>query len=78
MPRLSKIDSVYSHQPEVEASVRDTLGQFYMELGLHGAAEQHLRRALGIRQKILGEEAPETLESMRNAGVAAQGSRQAR
>jgi serine/threonine protein kinase/tetratricopeptide (TPR) repeat protein len=62
-----KIDSVYSHQPEVEASVRDMLGQFYMELGLHGAAEQHLRRALGIRQKVLGEEAPETLESMRNA-----------
>jgi serine/threonine protein kinase len=62
----AKIDSVYSHQPEVEATVRDTLGQFYMELGLHGPAEQHLRRALGIRQKVLGEEVPDTLESMRN------------
>lgn len=62
----AKIDAVYSHQPEVEASVRDTLGQFYMELGLHGPAEQHLRRALGIRQKVLGEEAPDSLESMRN------------
>jgi hypothetical protein len=62
----AKIDGVYSHQPEVEASVRDTLGQFYMELGLHGPAEQHLRRALGIRQKVLGEEAPDSLGSMRN------------
>lgn len=62
----AKIDGVYSHQPQVEASVRDTLGQFYMELGLHGPAEEHLRRALGIRQKVLGEEAPESLESMRN------------
>lgn len=61
----SKIDSVYSHQPEVEAAVRATVGQFYMELGLHGPAEQHLRRALGIRQKVLGDEAPESLESMR-------------
>jgi tetratricopeptide (TPR) repeat protein len=61
----AKIDSVYSHQPEVEAAVRDTVGQFYMELGLHGPAEQHLRRALGIRQKVLGDEAPNSLESMR-------------
>jgi eukaryotic-like serine/threonine-protein kinase len=61
----AKIDSVYSHQPEVEAAVRSTIGQFYMELGLHGPAEQHLRRALGIRQKVLGDEAPESLESMR-------------
>jgi tetratricopeptide (TPR) repeat protein len=61
----SKIDSVYSHQPEVEAAVRATVGQFYMELGLHGPAEQHLRRALGIRQKVLGDEAPDSLESMR-------------
>jgi serine/threonine protein kinase/tetratricopeptide (TPR) repeat protein len=61
----ARIDSVYSHQPEVEAAVRSTVGQFYMELGLHGPAEQHLRRALGIRQKVLGDEAPDSLESMR-------------
>jgi tetratricopeptide (TPR) repeat protein len=61
----ARIDSVYSHQPEVEAAVRSTVGQFYMELRLHGPAEQHLRRALGIRQKVLGDEALESLESMR-------------
>lgn len=61
----AKIDSVYSHQPEVEAAVRSTIGQFYMELGLHGPAEKHLRQALGIRQKVLGDEAPDSLESMR-------------
>jgi hypothetical protein len=61
----SKIDSVYSHQPEVEAGVRSTIGEFYMELGLHGPAEQHLRRALGIRKKILGDEAPDSLYSKR-------------
>jgi eukaryotic-like serine/threonine-protein kinase len=61
----AKIDSVYSHQPEVEAAVRSTVGQFYMELGLHGPAEQHLRQALGIRQKVLGDEAPDSFESMR-------------
>jgi serine/threonine protein kinase/tetratricopeptide (TPR) repeat protein len=61
----ARIDSVYSHQPEVEAAVRSTVGQFYMELGVHSPAEQHLRRALGIRQKVLGDEAPDSLESMR-------------
>ena len=61
----SKIDSVYSHQPEVEAGVRSTIGEFYMGLGLHGPAEQHLRRALDIRKKILGDEAPDSLYSMR-------------
>ena len=35
----ANVGRVYSHQPEVEASVRDTLGQFYMELGFHRAAE---------------------------------------
>jgi serine/threonine protein kinase len=64
----ANISRVYSHQPEVEASVRDTLGQFYMELGFDRAAEEHLRRALGIRQKILGEEAPDSIESMRRLG----------
>jgi serine/threonine protein kinase/tetratricopeptide (TPR) repeat protein len=61
----ARIDSVYSHQPEVEAAVRSTVGQFYMELGLYGPAEQHLRRALGIRQKVLGDQALDSLESMR-------------
>jgi serine/threonine protein kinase len=64
----ANIGRVYSHQPEVEAAVRDTLGQFYMELDLNRSAEQELRRALGIRQKILGEEAPDLLESMRRLG----------
>jgi serine/threonine protein kinase len=62
----AEIDGVYSHQPDVEAAVRATLGQFYLELGLHGPAEQHLRRALGIRQKVSGDEAPDSLESMRS------------
>lgn len=61
----ARIDSVYSDQPEAEASVRDTLGRFYMALGLYGPAEQHLRRALGIRQKVFGVEALDSLESMR-------------
>jgi tetratricopeptide (TPR) repeat protein len=61
----AKVDSVYSSQPDVEAAVRDTLGQFYMELGLHGPAEEHLRRALGIRQKLFGEETVVSLDSMR-------------
>ncbi len=36
-------------QPEVEARVRHTLGQLYMNLGLYAAAEPHLRRAAELR-----------------------------
>jgi eukaryotic-like serine/threonine-protein kinase len=61
----ARIDSVYSHQPEVEAAVRDKLGQFYLGLGLLGPAELNLRRALDIRQNLLGDEAPDSLESAR-------------
>jgi len=63
-----KLDGKFESQPLVEASIRDTLGGTYRNLGEHEAAEPHLERAVKIRQKYLGPEHPETLNSMDRLG----------
>jgi serine/threonine protein kinase/tetratricopeptide (TPR) repeat protein len=50
-------------RPEVEATVRMTLGTTYQALGLYAAAENHLRAAEAIRTSELGDEHPDTLRS---------------
>lgn len=42
-------------QPEVEAELRTTLGEVYLELGQYHDAELMLRRALDLRKGLLGE-----------------------
>jgi tetratricopeptide (TPR) repeat protein len=50
-------------QPEVEAAVRSTLGYTYEAQGLFRIAEEQFRQAHEIQRRLLGEEAPETLQS---------------
>lgn len=50
-----------SHEPLVEAGVRETLGKTYLALGQFPKAREHLERALALRSEGLGEQAPETL-----------------
>jgi len=59
-----KIDEgALARQPEVEVTVRMTLGRTYQALGLYAAAEIHLRAAEAIRTSGLGAEHPDTLRS---------------
>ena len=58
------IDTAFPDQPGIEAAVRHTIGNTYRSLGLYAAGEEHLGRALEIRRRLLGEEHPDTLESM--------------
>jgi len=61
-----KIDEgALAEQPEAEADVRMTLGKTYEALGLYAAAEVHLRAAVAIRTRVLGNEHPHTLRSNR-------------
>jgi eukaryotic-like serine/threonine-protein kinase len=48
---------------EVEATVRWTIGGTYMFAGLYDQADEHLARALELRERILGELHPTTLEA---------------
>jgi serine/threonine protein kinase len=55
------LDGKFDDKPLVEASIRLTLGETYLGLGLFDKAELHLRRAWRLRTGKLGEEHPETI-----------------
>jgi non-specific serine/threonine protein kinase/serine/threonine-protein kinase len=53
----------YRDQPDVEAAVRMTMGRVYWTLGLYDSTEEHVGRALEIRQDMLGENDLDTAAS---------------
>ena len=59
-----KIGTAFGQQPEVEAAIRETIGDTYRSLGEYTKAELQLRRALEIHSEVLGPEHPDTLASM--------------
>jgi eukaryotic-like serine/threonine-protein kinase len=61
-----RIQGKFAQQPEVEAAIRDTIGQTYTDLGLHPEAEKQLERALDLRRRVLGPENADTLTTMNN------------
>jgi len=67
--KASKSGGRFADEPLVEASIRNTLGYTYRELGEYASAEPHLQRALELRKKALGEAHPETLRLMNQLAV---------
>ncbi len=65
----ARIPGKFQKQPLVEASIRQTIGETYADLGLFSQAQQQEERALAIRRPILGEANPGTLESMDRLAV---------
>jgi len=57
-----------SYDPEVEASVRNTIGKTYDALGLAAMAEPHHLRALELLKSVHGETDLHVAESMHNLG----------
>ena len=60
----ARITGKFDRQPEVEASIRDTIGTTYDDLGLYPEAAKQLDAALDLRRRVLGREHPDTLRSM--------------
>jgi tetratricopeptide (TPR) repeat protein len=60
-----RIQGKFASQPLVEASVRQTIGESYLDLGLFPEAQRQFERAVELRRQSLGEYAAETLYSMR-------------
>jgi eukaryotic-like serine/threonine-protein kinase len=69
MSQGTKDGGRFASEPLVEASIRTTLGATYRELGAYAAAEPHLRRALELRRRVLGEENVEVARSLNQLGV---------
>jgi tetratricopeptide (TPR) repeat protein len=62
------IQGKFTKQPLVEASIRETIGHTYRDLGLYSDAQQHLEQALDIRRRELGVTHGETLTTMAGLG----------
>src|SRR5262249_23284928 len=51
----------FAREPEIEAQIRVMVGRTYRKLGKLDKAEPHLRRALDLSGRSLGEQASQTL-----------------
>jgi tetratricopeptide (TPR) repeat protein len=58
----------FSRQPEVEAAIRETIGQTYLGLGLYAQARAQLERALSVARRAFGPENPKTLKTINRLG----------
>ena len=59
----SRIGSRFDREPLVEAAVRQTMGATYSDLGVYDKAQEQIERALALRQRLLGDDDPETQAS---------------
>jgi serine/threonine protein kinase len=64
-----KIDQAFANQPEVQASIRETIGTTYWKLGEYAKAEPHHRSAWKSRSEMLGPEHPDTLTAINELAV---------
>ena len=65
----SKTGGRFAGEPLVEAQIRSTLGDTYMELGEYSAAETQVKRALALRRNALGNEDDATVRMMGILGL---------
>jgi serine/threonine protein kinase len=66
-----RIAGKFDKQPEVEASIRDVIGETYDDLGLYAEARKQLDYARDLHRRVLGEENPKTLRTMNRLGYVA-------
>ena len=67
----ARISGKFGRQPGVEAAIRDTIGQTYMDLGLFSEAQTQLEQALQLYERILGPENPTTVRIISRLGSVA-------
>ncbi len=60
----ARIAGNFDRQPEVEAAIRDTIGETYADLGLYREARTQLERSLELHRRVLGTTNPKTLKTL--------------
>jgi non-specific serine/threonine protein kinase/serine/threonine-protein kinase len=68
-----QIEKELGQDPQVQASLMQTMGATYRGLGLYDQARTLLEHAVAIQERTLGAENPETLRSMSLLGVVLEG-----
>jgi len=64
----ARIGARFEKQPLVEAAIRQTIGEAYLDLGIYAEAQRHFERVLALRRRALGEKDPATLEALNDLG----------
>lgn len=59
-----RLEGRFPNQPEVEASVRVTIGGSFMHLGVLDAAEKQFTKAHELRKRAVGEKHADTMEAV--------------
>jgi eukaryotic-like serine/threonine-protein kinase len=57
----ARIEGKFQQQPEVEAAIRTTMGETYVQLGQYAEAQRQLERVLELCRKTLGDQDPKTV-----------------
>lgn len=60
-----RIAGKFESRPLVEASIRQTIGEAYQQVGSRAEARPQLERALALRRRALGENNPDTLHTIK-------------
>ncbi len=68
----AKIAGKFDKHPQVEAAIRDTIGQTYLDLGLFPEARTQLELALALHQRVEGPNNPKTLNTAMQLGSVAE------
>jgi serine/threonine protein kinase/tetratricopeptide (TPR) repeat protein len=64
----ARLTGKFDRQPDVEAAIRDTIGQTYLDLGQYPEASTQLERALELHRRVLGGKNPKTLKTISRLG----------
>src|SRR5262249_14019233 len=64
-----KIAEVFRERPKAEARARQEIGVTWRNLGHVAQAEEQLRRAIALREEVLGTDHADTLESRNSLGL---------
>ena len=59
--QASRLGGEFQSEPEIEASLRETIGNVYHSLGLFDSAEKQLRRALELVSRLEGDQSPTSI-----------------
>ena len=65
---VERIDSELAEQPEIQATLMDTMGTVYTSLGLYSTAVPLVTKSLDRRRTIFGDEHPLVAQSLNHLG----------